>query len=127
MAAVETAISRESSAPAAQTGHVGISTLPTGDALTPRMRDRGIAPSNIASSAIPIAAQRLYSNCRALIEVSGKTMRDGPWIGYRPVSRSACSHRRMPVTEALQRNILNAGLALEIAAPAQEVIAVTNK
>ena len=134
MAAVETAISRESSVPAAQAGHVRMSALPTDDAPTTRMCNMGIAPSNITSSFIPTTTQRLARRLcpdrEAPIEVSGRTMRDGSWISYRPVGRSACNngtkerignHQVMPVTEELRRSILRTGLALEIAAPAQAV------
>jgi type IV pilus assembly protein PilB len=156
MAAVETAISRESSVPAAQAGHVGVPTLPTDDAPTTRMCNMGIAPSNIASSVIPTTAprlaRRLYSDREAPIEVSGKTMRDGSWISYRPVARSACNngyqervgtHQVMPVTEELRRSILRAGLAPTVGVRSlrqsglhqvemgltslEEVIAVTNE
>lgn len=105
MAAVETAISRESSALVAQTGHVEISTLPTDDAPPTLMRNMGIAPFNIASSVILITARRLARrlcpNGKSPLEVPRKTLLDagfkpdelvGAWISHRPVGRSACNN-----------------------------------
>jgi type IV pilus assembly protein PilB len=128
---------------AAQTGHLVLSTLHTNDApatLT-RMRNMGIAPFNIASSVILITAQRLARRlcvvCKepadvpyeALLDAGFKEDEiDGSWKPYRPVGCSACNegykgrvgiYQVMPVSEEIQRLILNDASALEIEAQAQ--------
>jgi type IV pilus assembly protein PilB len=128
---------------AAQTGHLVLSTLHTNDApstLT-RMRNMGIQPFNIASSVILITAQRLARrlclNCRAPIEIprgalldAGFTPQDldGSWKPYKPVGCASCNlgfkgrvgiYQVMPITEAIQRIILQDGSALDIGKQAE--------
>jgi type IV pilus assembly protein PilB len=124
---------------AAQTGHLVLSTLHTNDAPTTltRMRNMGIAPFNIASSVILITAQRLArrlcTNCKADADIPNKALIDagfkeseidGSWTTYRPVGCSMCNggykgrvgiYQVMPITEEIQRIILQDGSALDIA------------
>ncbi len=124
---------------AAQTGHLVLSTLHTNDAPTTltRMRNMGIAPFNIASSVILITAQRLARRlclaCRqpadlprqALLDAGFKEADiDGSWQPYRAVGCTACNagykgrvgiYQVMPITEEIQKIILQDGSALEIA------------
>jgi type IV pilus assembly protein PilB len=128
---------------AAQTGHLVLSTLHTNDAPTTltRMRNMGIQPFNIASSVILITAQRLARrlclNCRATIEIPKQALLDagfkeedtnGSWKPYRPVGCANCNqgykgrvgiYQVMPISEAIQRIILQDGSALDIAAQAE--------
>ena len=128
---------------AAQTGHLVLSTLHTNDAPTTltRMRNMGIAPFNIASSVILITAQRLARRlcpqCKQpadiphenLLEAGYKEEEiDGSWVTYKPVGCAACNngykgrvgiYEVMPISEELQRIILQDGSALEIAAQAR--------
>ncbi len=128
---------------AAQTGHMVMSTLHTNDApstLT-RLLNMGVAPFNIASSVLLITAQRLArklcENCKALAEYPREAMLkagfaekdlDGTWRPYRAVGCSACSngyrgrvgiYQVMPISETIQRIILNEGTSVDIAAQAQ--------
>ena len=128
---------------AAQTGHLVLSTLHTNDAprtLT-RLLNMGVAPFNIASSILLIAAQRLArrlcENCKApadypmdaLLKAGFKEADiDGSWRPYRAVGCSACSngyrgrvgiYQVMPVSEEIQRIILAEGTAIDIAVQAQ--------
>ena len=128
---------------AAQTGHMVMSTLHTNDApstLT-RLLNMGVAPFNIASSILLITAQRLArklcETCKAQADYPREAMLkagfaetdlDGSWRPYRAVGCSACSngykgrvgvYQVMPVTEAIQKIILNEGTSLDIAAQAQ--------
>jgi type IV pilus assembly protein PilB len=128
---------------AAQTGHMVMSTLHTNDAPTTltRLMNMGVAPFNIASSVILITAQRLarrLCNCRqpapvdedALIAAgfAGSDL-DGSWTPYRPVGCERCGgsgykgrvgiYQVMPISEEIQRIILNNGNAMEIAAQAK--------
>ncbi|WHZ12590.1 MAG: Type IV fimbrial assembly, ATPase PilB [Burkholderiaceae bacterium] len=128
---------------AAQTGHLVLSTLHTNDApatLT-RMRNMGIAPFNIASSVILITAQRLARrlcvNCKEPVDVPYEALLDagfkeddidGSWKPYRPVGCSACNegykgrvgiYQVMPISEEIQRLILNDASALDIDEQAQ--------
>ena len=124
---------------AAQTGHLVLSTLHTNDAPTTltRMRNMGIAPFNIASSVILITAQRLARRlcigCRqpavlpreALIDAGFMEIDlDGSWQPYRAVGCTACNggykgrvgiYQVMPITEEIQKIILQDGTALDIA------------
>jgi type IV pilus assembly protein PilB len=124
---------------AAQTGHLVLSTLHTNDAPTTltRLRNMGIAPFNIASSVILITAQRLARRlcptCKTPIDVPPNALLDagftedeldGSWVSYKPVGCSACNngykgrvgiYQVMPITEAIQRIILEDGSALDIA------------
>jgi type IV pilus assembly protein PilB len=124
---------------AAQTGHLVLSTLHTNDApktLT-RLVDMGVKPYAIATSVSLIIAQRLArklcSNCKEPIEMShdaflkeGFTEEDiaaGIKI-YRPVGCSSCTdgykgrtglYQVMPVSDEIQRIILQDGNAVDIA------------
>ena len=124
---------------AAQTGHLVLSTLHTNDApktLT-RLVDMGVKPYAIATSVSLIIAQRLArklcNNCKEPIEMShaaflkeGFTEEDiaaGIKI-YRPVGCSLCTdgykgrtglYQVMPVSEEIQRIILQDGNAVDIA------------
>jgi type IV pilus assembly protein PilB len=128
---------------AAQTGHLVLSTLHTNDAPTTltRMRNMGIAPFNIASSVILITAQRLARRlcptCKAPADIPHEALVeagydeseiDGTWVTYRPVGCSACNngykgrvgiYQVMPISEEIQRIILQDGSALEIAEQAK--------
>ena len=128
---------------AAQTGHMVMSTLHTNDApstLT-RLLNMGVAPFNIASSILLITAQRLArklcETCKSQADYPREAMLkagfaetdlDGSWRPYRAVGCSACSngykgrvgvYQVMPVTEAIQKIILNEGTSLDIAVQAQ--------
>ena len=128
---------------ASQTGHLVLCTLHTNDAPTTltRMRNMGIAPFNIASSVILITAQRLARrlclNCKATADIPmqalldagfKETQLDGSWKPYRPVGCSLCNngykgrvgiYQVMPISEEIQRIILQDGSALDIAAQAE--------
>ena len=128
---------------AAQTGHLVLSTLHTNDAASTivRMRNMGIAPFNIASSAVLISAQRLArrlcNNCKALADIPKKAYLDAgfdaaeldsSWVSYRPVGCSACNdgyrgrvgvYEVMPISDAIQRIILRDGSAQDIAEQAR--------
>jgi type IV pilus assembly protein PilB len=129
---------------AAQTGHMVFSTLHTNDApatLT-RLMNMGVAPFNIASSVIMITAQRLarrLCTCKqttvipdeALLEAGFKEEDlDGTWLPYKPVGCERCNgngykgrvgiYQVMPISEDIERIILNHGTALEIEAQAKK-------
>ncbi|MCF8209388.1 MAG: type IV-A pilus assembly ATPase PilB [Rhodoferax sp.] len=128
---------------AAQTGHLVLSTLHTNDAPTTltRMRNMGIAPFNIASSVILITAQRLArrlcANCKEVVDIPHEAMLSagfeesdlaGNWKAYHPVGCSMCNngykgrvgiYQVMPISETIQRIILQDGSALDIAKQAQ--------
>jgi type IV pilus assembly protein PilB len=128
---------------AAQTGHMVMSTLHTNDAPTTltRLANMGVAPFNIASAVLLITAQRLArklcENCKAPADYPREAMikagfkaedLDGSWKPYRAIGCSACNngykgrvgiYQVMPITEDIQRIILNAGTAMDIAAQAQ--------
>jgi len=128
---------------AAQTGHLVLSTLHTNDApstLT-RLRHMGMAPFNIASSVILIAAQRLVRRLCAACCVPHALSRqalcdagfeadalDGDWQPYRAVGCSVCHegyrgrmgvHQVMPVSDAIRAIILAEGSAVDIARQAE--------
>jgi type IV pilus assembly protein PilB len=123
---------------AAQTGHMVFSTLHTNDApstLT-RLMNMGVAPFNIASSVIMITAQRLarrLCTCKQPTSVPDQALLDagykeedldGTWSPYKAVGCERCSgsgykgrvgiYQIMPITENIERIILNHGTALEI-------------
>ncbi|MDP9045596.1 MAG: type IV-A pilus assembly ATPase PilB [Pseudomonadota bacterium] len=128
---------------AAQTGHMVMSTLHTNDAPTTltRLLNMGVAPFNIASSVLLITAQRLARKlcevCKAQADYPREAMLkagfaendiDGTWRPYRAVGCSACTngykgrigiYQVMPITEAIQRIILNEGTSMDIAVQAQ--------
>ncbi|HEV7856563.1 MAG TPA: type IV-A pilus assembly ATPase PilB [Herminiimonas sp.] len=123
---------------AAQTGHMVFSTLHTNDApatLT-RLMNMGVAPFNIASSVILITAQRLarrLCTCKQTTVIPDEALLeagfheddlDGTWLPYKPVGCDRCSgsgykgrvgiYQIMPISEEIERVILNHGTALEI-------------
>lgn len=125
---------------AAQTGHMVFSTLHTNDAPTTltRMMNMGVAPFNIASAVILITAQRLArrlcSNCKKPIDLPREALLsagfaeedlDGSWKPYGPVGCDTCKgsgykgrvgiYQVMPVSEEMQRIIMNNGNAIDIA------------
>ena len=128
---------------AAQTGHMVMSTLHTNDAPTTltRLLNMGVAPFNIASSVLLITAQRLArklcESCKTLADYPREAMLkagfaavdlDGSWRPYRAVGCSACNngykgrvgiYQVMPITEEIQKIILNEGTAMDIAVQAQ--------
>lgn len=124
---------------AAQTGHLVLSTLHTNDApktLT-RLIDMGVKPYAIATSVSLIIAQRLArklcNNCKAPIDMPPEALlkegfsEDEIALGikvYKPVGCSACTdgykgrtgiYQVMPVTEEIQRIILQGGNAVDLA------------
>ena len=123
---------------AAQTGHMVFSTLHTNDASSTlvRLMNMGVAPFNIASSVIMITAQRLarrLCNCKRPTEVLDEILLqagfapeelDGTWKPYEPVGCERCSgtgykgrvgiYEMMPITEAIERIILENGSAMDI-------------
>jgi type IV pilus assembly protein PilB len=127
---------------AAQTGHLVLSTLHTNDApktLT-RLIDMGVKPYAIATSVSLIIAQRLArklcNNCKAPIDMPPEALlkegytedeiQQGIKI-YKPVGCGSCTdgykgrtglYQVMPVTEEIQRIILQEGNAVDIAAQA---------
>ena len=125
---------------AAQTGHLVLSTLHTNDApktLT-RLIDMGVKPYAIATSVSLIIAQRLArklcNNCKAPIDMPPEALLKEGYteeevdLGikiYKPVGCSSCTdgykgrtglYQVMPVTEEIQRIILQDGNAVDIAA-----------
>ena len=125
---------------AAQTGHLVLSTLHTNDApktLT-RLIDMGVKPYAIATSVSLIIAQRLArklcNNCKTPIEMPPEALLKEGYteeeveLGikiYKPVGCSSCTdgykgrtglYQVMPVTEEIQRIILQEGNAVDIAA-----------
>ncbi len=127
---------------AAQTGHLVLSTLHTNDApktLT-RLIDMGVKPYAIATSVSLIIAQRLArklcNNCKAPIEMPPEALLKEGYTEeeieagikiYKPVGCGSCTdgykgrtglYQVMPVTEEIQRIILQQGNAVDIAAQA---------
>jgi len=124
---------------AAQTGHMVFSTLHTNDAPTTltRLMNMGVPTFNIASSVILITAQRLarrLCTCKepanmpdhALLEAGFlEEDLDGTWQPFKPVGCERCKgsgykgrvgiYQIMPITDAMQRIILDGGNAIEIA------------
>ncbi len=128
---------------AAQTGHMVFSTLHTNDAPTTltRLMNMGVPTFNIASSVILITAQRLarrLCSCKepanmpdhALIEAGFQDEDlDGTWQPFKAVGCERCKgsgykgrvgiYQVMPITEAMQRIILDGGNAMAIAEQAK--------
>ena len=129
---------------AAQTGHMVMSTLHTNDAPTTltRLMNMGVAPFNIASSVILITAQRLArrlcTQCKQPVDLDDDALLaagfteddlDGSWRPYKAVGCERCNgsgykgrvgiYQVMPISEEIQRIILNSGNAMEIAAQAK--------
>jgi type IV pilus assembly protein PilB len=127
---------------AAQTGHLVLSTLHTNDApktLT-RLIDMGVKPYAIATSVSLIIAQRLArklcNNCKAPIDMPPEALLKEGYTEeeieqgikiYKPVGCGSCTdgykgrtgiYQVMPVTEEIQRIILQDGNAVDIAAQA---------
>ena len=129
---------------AAQTGHMVLSTLHTNDApstLT-RLMNMGVAPFNIATSVILITAQRLarrLCSCKRPIEIPKEALLragyleselDGTWRPYGHVGCDICKntgykgrvgiYEVMPITDAMQRIIMQNGTAIDIADQARK-------
>jgi type IV pilus assembly protein PilB len=125
---------------AAQTGHLVLSTLHTNDApktLT-RLVDMGVKPYAIATSVSLIIAQRLArklcANCKAPVDMPAEALiKEGFTEAetaagiriYRPVGCTSCTdgyrgrtglYQVMPVSEHIQKIILQDGNAVDIAA-----------
>ncbi len=130
---------------AAQTGHLVFSTVHTNDAPTTltRLMNMGVPAFNIASSVILITAQRLArklcNQCKSPIDLPAQTLLeagfseddlDGTWKPYKPGKCNACNgtgykgrvgiYQVMPISEEIQRIILNHGTALDIAEQARK-------
>lgn len=128
---------------AAQTGHMVFSTLHTNNApaTLSRMLNMGVAPFNIASSVNLIMAQRLVRRlctCKApaerppeqALKKAGFSDEDlaKEWTFYRPVGCERCKNKGykgragvyevMPVSEEMQRIIMNNGNEVDISTQA---------
>jgi type IV pilus assembly protein PilB len=124
---------------AAQTGHLVLSTLHTNDApktLT-RLIDMGVKPYAIATSVSLIIAQRLTrrlcNNCKVPMEIAPEALLKEGFTQeevdqgiklYKPVGCGSCTdgykgrtglYQVMPVSEEIQRIILQDGNAVDIA------------
>ncbi len=124
---------------AAQTGHLVLSTLHTNDApktLT-RLTDMGVKPYAIATSVSLIIAQRLArrlcNNCKEPIEMPAEALLKEGFTEeeiaqgikiFKPVGCSSCTdgykgrtglYQVMPISEAIQKIILQEGNAVDIA------------
>ncbi|MCF6209553.1 MAG: type IV-A pilus assembly ATPase PilB [Gammaproteobacteria bacterium] len=123
---------------AAQTGHLVLSTLHTNDApqTLSRMLNMGVAPFNIASSVSLIIAQRLArrlcNNCKKPVDIPHEALLeegfredelDGLTV-HRPEGCDQCDggykgrvgiYQVMPLSEAMQRIIMENGNSMEIA------------
>jgi len=129
---------------AAQTGHLVLSTLHTNDAPTTltRLMNMGIAPFNVATSVILITAQRLARrlcpSCKRPADIpkpallqAGFAERDldGSWQPYAHMGCEACKntgykgrvgiYQVMPISDELNRIIMQSGNAIEIAKQAR--------
>ncbi|MGM0552868.1 MAG: type IV-A pilus assembly ATPase PilB [Pseudomonadota bacterium] len=134
----------EISIKAAQTGHLVLSTLHTNDApqtLT-RLANMGVPPYNIASSILLIIAQRLArrlcTNCMAPEDIPEETLRkegftdadiQSGFTAYKPVGCDQCTngykgrvgiYQVLPVTEKMQRAILEGANSMQLATLAEE-------
>ena len=128
---------------AAQTGHMVISTLHTNDApqTLGRLVNMGVPPFNIASAVNLIIAQRLARrlcvHCRKPLELPEAVLRragfraeDIPDLKiFGPGGCDQCNggykgrvgiYQVMPITEEIQRIILNHGTAIDIAEQARK-------
>ncbi|MCO6517979.1 type IV-A pilus assembly ATPase PilB [Snodgrassella sp.] len=128
---------------AAQTGHMVFSTLHTNNApaTLSRMLNMGVAPFNIASSVNLIMAQRLVRrlcSCKApaerppeyALKKAGFSDEDlaKDWTFYRPIGCERCKgkgykgragvYEVMPVSEEMQRIIMNNGNEVDISTQA---------
>jgi type IV pilus assembly protein PilB len=129
----------EISIKAAQTGHLVLSTLHTNDAPTTltRLMNMGIAPFNIATSVNLITAQRLarrLCSCKRPVEIPKQALLragfreeelDDTWQPYGAVGCEICKntgykgragiYQVMPVSDEMQRIIMNNGTSIDIA------------
>jgi type IV pilus assembly protein PilB len=130
---------------AAQTGHLVFSTLHTNDAPTTltRLMNMGVPAFNIASSVILITAQRLArklcTQCKSPVDLPADSLIeagfreedvDGSWKPYKAGKCNACGgsgykgrigiYQVMPISEEIQRIILNHGTAMDIAEQARK-------
>jgi type IV pilus assembly protein PilB len=128
---------------AAQTGHLVLSTLHTNDApqtLT-RLANMGVPPYNIASSILLIIAQRLArrlcNNCKTVDEVPKEILLQEGFTPqevnagltlYKAVGCDECTngykgrvgiYQVLPISEAMQRLILEGGNSMQLAAQAR--------
>jgi type IV pilus assembly protein PilB len=128
---------------AAQTGHFVLSTLHTNDApqTIARLMNMGIAPYNITSSVSLITAQRLarrLHDCKkptklpkAALMAEGFTAEEAETLTiYEAVGCSGCNegykgrvglYQVMPMSEEIQRIVLEGGNAMQIAAEAKKI------
>jgi len=133
----------EISIKAAQTGHLVLSTLHTNDAPTTleRLKNMGVAPFNIASSVILITAQRLarrLCKCKQPMDIPHDALidagftedeLDGSWRPMGPKGCDVCQgsgykgrvgiYQVMPISEEMQRIIMNNGNSMDVAAQAE--------
>jgi type IV pilus assembly protein PilB len=129
---------------AAQTGHMVMSTLHTNDApstLT-RLLNMGVPAVNVASSVLLITAQRLVRRLCEVCKTPGDYPHDalleagytseqleGDWKPYRAVGCANCTngykgrlgiYQVMPISDEIQRIILDHGSAVDIEAQARK-------
>lgn len=128
---------------AAQTGHMVLSTLHTNDApqTIARLMNMGIAPFNIISSVTIVIAQRLarrLHDCKRevklpkhalLAEGFSEAEIDAGFAMYEAVGCAECNegykgrtgiYQVMPMTDAIQKIVLEGGNAMQIAAEAEK-------
>jgi len=128
---------------AAQTGHMVLSTLHTNDApqTIARLMNMGIAPFNIISSVTIVIAQRLarrLHDCKRevklpkhalLAEGFSEAEIDAGFTMYEAVGCAECNegykgrtgiYQVMPMTDAIQKIVLEGGNAMQIAAEAEK-------
>jgi type IV pilus assembly protein PilB len=134
----------EISIKAAQTGHLVLSTLHTNDAPTTltRLLNMGVAPFNVASSAILITAQRLgrkLCHCKKPEDIPPEALLragfteadlDGSWQPFGPVGCDNCKgsgykgrvgiYEVMTISDEMRQLIMREGNALDIAEQAQK-------
>ncbi len=122
---------------AAQTGHMVLSTLHTNDGpqTIARLMNMGIAPYNITSSVTLVIAQRLarrLHDCKQVAEIPHEALIAEGFIEeemdeltiYEPVGCQGCNdgykgrvgiYQVMPISENIQKIVLEGGNALQIA------------
>ncbi len=128
---------------AAQTGHMVLSTLQTNDApqTIARLMNMGIAPFNIISSVTIVIAQRLarrLHDCKREVKLPKHALLaegfteaeiDAGFTMYEAVGCSECNegykgrtgiYQVMPMTDAIQKIVLEGGNAMQIAAEAEK-------
>ncbi len=129
---------------AAQTGHLVLSTLHTNDApqTITRLANMGIPAYNVASALLLIIAQRLArrlcNNCKAVDEVPNAILLEEGFTAediakqfklYKAVGCDQCNqgykgrtgiYQVMPISEAMQKCILEGANAMEIAEQAKK-------